>query len=60
VNNTGYNAKNIDYDYAFFDPTNPRTFLFIEKDEKTGLYSYRKNGALLPGTWKDVSTNISF
>ena len=60
VRDTGYNAKNIDYDYVYFDVTNPRTYLFIERDPSTGLYSYRKNGILLPWKWKDVSTDVSF
>ena len=60
VRDTGYTAKNIDYDYVYFDTTNPRTYLFIERDPTTRLYSYRKNGTLLPWTWKDISTDVYF
>lgn len=60
IKNTGYTAEKIDYDYAFFDTTNPRSYLFIERDKNTGLYQYRKNGNILPGTWKDVSTEVQF
>ncbi len=60
VKNTGYTADTIEYDYVFFDPTNPRTYIFIEKDMITGLYRYRKNGSILPWVWKDISTEVSF
>jgi hypothetical protein len=61
VANTGYSPKwTIDYDYAFFDTTNPRTYLFIERNGESGGYTYRKNGKLLPWVWKDVSTEVTF
>lgn len=60
VKNTGYTTQKIEYDYVFFDTTNPRTYLFIERDPTTWLYSYRKNGVLLPWRWKDVSTEVQF
>ena len=60
IKNTGYTAENIEYDYAFFDTTNPRSYLFIERDTSTGFYRYRKNGILLPGIWKDISIEVQF
>ncbi len=60
VKNTGYTGRNISSDYLFFDITNPRTFLFIKKDEKTGKYIYIKNGVLLPWAWDDVGTRVDF
>ena len=60
IKNTGYTASSIEYDYVFFDVTNPRTYLFIEKDSATGFYRYRKNGNILPWVWKDVSTEVEF
>jgi hypothetical protein len=60
VKNTGYNPKDNSYDYAYFDPTRPQTYLFIEKDEVTDGYKYRKNGKLLPTVWEDVSTEVHF
>ncbi len=60
IKNTGYTAEKIEYDYAFFDTTNPRTYLFIERDPLSWLYRYRKNGILLPGIWKDISTDVHF
>ena len=60
VNTTWYDTKDVTYDYFFVDKTNPRAFLFIEKNPINGTYSYRKNGVLLPWTWKDVSTKVEF
>ena len=60
IKNTGYMANTIAYDYVFFDTTNPRSYLFIQRDPSTWLYTYRKNGILLPWTWKDISTEVSF
>jgi hypothetical protein len=57
---TGYNPTSVIFDYAFFDLTNPRTYLLISYDEKTKKYSYRKNGKALPWTWDDVSTEVIF
>ena len=57
---TGYNPTSVIYDYAFFDLTNPRTYLLISYDEKTKKYSYRKNGKALPWTWDDISTEVIF
>lgn len=54
VKDTGYTSANINYDYAFFDVTNPRTFLFIKKESESGKYMLIKNGILLPQRWDDV------
>lgn len=54
VKDTGYASEDIRYDYAFFDTTNPRTFLFIKKEGADGTYQLIKNGTLLPKKWKDV------
>ncbi len=47
VADTHYSRTNIHDDYVFFDITNPRQYLFVEKNED-GSYSLRKNGKLLP------------
>jgi hypothetical protein len=60
VRNIGYDPKTIDYDYAFYDTTNPRTYLIIERDPLSKKYRYRKNGELLPFLWDDVSTKVDF
>ncbi len=60
IKNTGYTASRVGYDYVFFDTTNPRSYLFIERDPSTWFYTYRKNGILLSWTWKDVSTEVAF
>lgn len=60
IQNTGYNSLDNTNDYAFFDTTNPRTFLFIQKNLKTWKYSYIKNGVLLPWDWIDVGTKVDF
>ncbi len=48
VQNTGYSNTDISHDYVFFDITNPRTYLFVKKDIKTGKYILIKNGKILP------------
>lgn len=55
-----YQPSSIVYDYAFYDLTNPRTYLFISFDPVTQKYSYRKNGKSIPWTWDDVSTEVAF
>ena len=60
VRETGYTSTNNSRDFAFYDPTNPRTFLFVVRDQKSGTYSYIKNGKPLPNTWLDVSTEVSY
>ena len=60
VKNINYNPKSNKYDYSYYDPTNPRTYLIIEKNPETGTYSYKKNGVALPGTWIDISTEVEF
>jgi hypothetical protein len=57
---TGYSPLSVEYDYAFYDLTNPRTYLFITYDINTKKYSYRKNGKEIPGLWDDVSTDVHF
>lgn len=51
--NTGYTKVNIQHDYAFFDVTNPRQFVFISQEDD-GTYTLIKNGKKLPGSWQDV------
>lgn len=57
---TWYTPLTVEYDYAFYDLTNPRTYLFITYDKNTKKYSYRKNGKEIPGLWDDVSTEVHF
>lgn len=59
VHSTGYTKTKIQEDYAFFDITNPRQFLFIEKNEDS-TYNLRKNGKLLPERWKDIGLDVTF
>lgn len=60
IKNTWYTTQDNTNDYVFFDITNPRTFLFIKKDIKTGKYLYIKNGVVLPWIWNDVGTKVDF
>jgi hypothetical protein len=48
VKNTGYTGTDIAYDYAYYDATNPRAYLFIIYDPTTQTYTYLKNGKILP------------
>lgn len=57
--NTGYTKTNIQHDYAFFDVTNPRQFVFISQEED-GTYTLIKNGKKLPGSWQDVWLDVQF
>lgn len=59
IRDTGYHGINIANDYAFFDTTNPKQYLFIEKT-RDNKYLYRKNGKIIPGTWEDVSLDVWF
>ena len=60
VANTGYENSDITSDYVFLDTTNPRTYLFVKKDQSIGTYSLIKNGKKLPGSWNDFGTEVSF
>lgn len=59
IRDTHYTRRDISWDYLFYDKTNPREYLFVEKiwEEQ---YQFRKNGELIPGTWKDVGLNVGF
>ncbi|GAB0174783.1 MAG: hypothetical protein HHAS10_06620 [Candidatus Altimarinota bacterium] len=57
---TGYHPTSVSYDYAFYDLTNPRTYIIISYDKNTKKYSYRKNGKQIPGFWDDVSLEVFF
>lgn len=59
IKDTGYHGTNIINDFVFFDTTNPKQYLFIEKTSD-GNYLYRKNGKIMPGTWSDVSLDVWF
>lgn len=59
IRDTGYHGINITNDYAFFDTTNPKLYLFIEKTWD-GKYLYRKNGKVIPWLWEDVSLDVWF
>lgn len=41
VQDTGYTHDDISGDYAFFDITNPKQYIFLEKND--GKYQVRKN-----------------
>ncbi len=58
--NTQYMSEDNSADYVFFDTTNPRTYLFVKKEQKTGKYTLIKNGKTLPGVWEDFGTDVSF
>lgn len=59
VNDTGYSNSDITWDYVFFDITNPKQYLFIQKNSD-GSYRLRKNGKVIPGSWKDIWLNATF
>jgi predicted membrane protein len=59
VQDTKYTHDDISGDYAFYDITNPKTYIFIEKNTD-GSYLVRKNWKIIPKTWKDVWTNVFF
>ncbi len=59
VKETGYTKRDIRNDYAFYDLTNPRVFLFIEKNDD-GTYSLLKNGERLEWRWLDVWLDVTF
>lgn len=48
VRETHYDNTDISHDYAFFDTTNPRTYLFVKRDLTTKKYILIKNGKRLP------------
>ncbi len=58
--NTQYTSEDNSGDYIFFDTTNPRAYLFVKKEKKTGKYTLIKNGKTLPGVWDDFGTDVSF
>lgn len=56
IRKSGYqNRADISYDYFFFDPTNFRHYVFIEKTENG--YVINKRGKILETTWEDVDVN---
>jgi hypothetical protein len=59
IEDTGYTRRDIYNDYLFYDITNPRQYLFIEKNSD-GSYSFLKNGNRIPGKWKDVGLDTTF
>jgi hypothetical protein len=59
IRDTGYASNDITGDYVFFDITNPKQYIFLEKGEDT-TYKIRKNGKLLPQVWKDVGLDVTF
>ena len=59
VDNTGYSHDDISSDYAFFDVTNPKHYIFIKK-ESDGTYSLYKNNKTLPGKWEDIGLDAQF
>lgn len=59
VADTKYHGTDIQNDYVFFDITNPKQYLFIEK-QTDGKYLYRKNGKIIPGAWDDVGLDVWF
>jgi hypothetical protein len=59
IRDSGYTKKNIINDYMFLDITNPRQYLFIEKNDD-GMYWLRKNGKMIPGNWQDVWLDVTF
>ncbi len=58
--NTNYSNEKITDDYAFYDLTNPRTYLFVKKDPASKRYTLIKNGKVLPWLWNDFGTDVSF
>jgi hypothetical protein len=59
IRESGYSKQDITNDYVFLDITNPRQYLFIEKNEN-GTYTLRKNGKLVPWIWQDVGLDATF
>lgn len=59
IKDTKYHGVDVTSDYAFFDTTNPKQYLFVEKTSD-GNYLYRKNGKIMPGIWSDVSLDVWF
>lgn len=56
ISGINYGGKtDISHDYFFFDPTNPRYYLFVEKTPQG--YQLNKQGKRLPEIWEDI--NIS-
>lgn len=60
IKNPGYgNRPDISFDYFFFDPTNFRHYIFIEKNPNG--YTINKAGKILPDVWQDIDVDsISF
>ncbi len=56
---TWYSRKDIKYDYFFYDATNPKQYIFIEKHGNE-QYMLRKNGKVIPIVWKDIGLDIGF
>lgn len=59
IENTWYTKKDVSNDYVFFDITNPKQYIFIERNND-GTYAIRKNGKIIPKIWKDVGLDIVF
>jgi hypothetical protein len=58
IRDTGYTNTDISRDYAFFDITNPKQYVFLEYTD--GKYKVRKNGKIIPWTWDDVGLDVTF
>ncbi len=59
VENTGYTKNIISSDYFFVDTTNPKQYLFIEK-QSDGKYTLNKNGKTISGSWDDIWLDVTF
>jgi hypothetical protein len=53
IQDTKYTHDDISGDYSFYDITNPKTYIFIEKNND-GSYLVRKNGKIIPKKWNDI------
>jgi hypothetical protein len=60
IRDSGYETKtSVTNDYFFFDTTNPKHSLYIEK-EQDNKYTLRKEWKIIPWTWDDVWLDVSF
>jgi hypothetical protein len=59
IQDTKYTHDDISGDYSFYDITNPKTYIFIEKNND-GSYLVRKNGKIIPKKWNDIWTDVFF
>jgi len=60
IRDSGYSTKtSVTNDYFFFDTTNPKHSLYIEK-EWDNRYILRKEWKIIPWIWDDVGLDVSF